>query len=633
MERWKVLPEGTRRRLVILACATVALFAHIDAVDHEFAFDDVSIVLDNKLIHSTANLGEVVTTPYWPGEWGDEAGLWRPAVMALYTVQWALWDGNPTGFHTVLLVLHALTTALVVILALEFVGLGVAGLAGLVFALHPIHVEAVANVVGTAEVLSTLFVVWACVLHVRGGPSYGYGRVAAVAALYALAFLTKEGAITFLGLVFLLDGFRRDLTLKDLPNYLSRRGVLYAALITVAAVVLHGRRLVLGTVASAIHPLGAQILHEVPRIWTVLTTWPHYVRLLLFPLDLSADYSPQVIPLQFDLTLSGAVGLALVLVILVLALLLWSRGESVTEDPDTERFFGFGVLWVVITMSPVSNVLFLSGILLAERTFYLASVGFALTAAWGLSRLLENRGTAGQVAVIVWVGFLGWKTIDRVPSWSTHREVFLTLYDEHPESGRVQWTRAGWTLDAGLRSEGYEAYRIAIGFLNRDYPLMVGMADQFVRLGDRRTGAAILDLATADWPDYPWPAERAAMEFYNLEQYEDAIRTGQEALARGSEKAIVLHVLASSYSAVGDHAQAVASRQQAIAQGQDRWEQWGWLANDLAEAGRLEEAISAADSALARGAGADARAQLEDLKRQWADSLSLSDFARDRQNP
>ncbi|NIP96229.1 MAG: hypothetical protein GWO24_23480, partial [Akkermansiaceae bacterium] len=69
----------------------------------------------------------------------------------------------------------------------------------LVFAVHPVHVEAVANVVGRAEVLSSVFYLLSCLLFVRWREGLGVGRTAALCGLYAAAFLTKESAVTLPG--------------------------------------------------------------------------------------------------------------------------------------------------------------------------------------------------------------------------------------------------------------------------------------------------------------------------------------------------------------------------------------------------------------------------------------------------
>src|SRR5690606_15099747 len=131
---------------------------------------------------------------------------------------------------------------------------------------------------------------------------------------------------------------------------------------------------VLGALADPVGPMGADVLAEIPRIWTLGEVWVHYVRLWVFPLDLSADYAPNVIPISFGWNATNVVGVALALAILALAWASW-RTRALARGEESPRAFGFAVVWFVIAISPIANILFLSGVLLAERTLYLPSVG------------------------------------------------------------------------------------------------------------------------------------------------------------------------------------------------------------------------------------------------------------------
>src|ERR1041384_8360724 len=106
----------------------------------------------------------------------------------MYSVNYAV-SPSPAGFHAVNVVLHALAAALVALVALR---LGLkqwpAAAAGVLFAVHPIHVEAVANVAGRKDELAAIFVLLALLAHDSGR------RIAACAALLAAMFSKESGA-------------------------------------------------------------------------------------------------------------------------------------------------------------------------------------------------------------------------------------------------------------------------------------------------------------------------------------------------------------------------------------------------------------------------------------------------------
>ena len=93
----------------------------------------------------------------------------------------------------------------------------------------------------------------------------------------------------------------------------------------------------------------------------------------------------------------------------------------------------------MITLSPVSNVLFLSGVLLAERTFYLPSVGFVALFAWIAGELYKERRLVAEATLILVLMLMSLRTVARNATWRDTVSVFETLIREHPESGRAQW--------------------------------------------------------------------------------------------------------------------------------------------------------------------------------------------------
>jgi hypothetical protein len=306
----------TDRRAAAGAVALVAGLLFTNSLSNGFAYDDLDIVVRNSAIQSSATLPGALMSPYWPTDYGEELGLWRPVTTALLGLQYLVGGGSPLLFHTVNVLLHVLVCALVVALLWELMSPAAAVVAGVVFAAHPVHVEAVANVVGVAEIVAAAAALSACLIHVRAGPVTGWRTAGAVAALYALGFGAKESAVTLPAIIFLIDAARRTIALGDIAAYLRDRWRLYAAMATAAALLLGTRSVVLGTVADPIGPLGADLLQEVPRIWTLAEIWTHYVRLWVFPMDLASDYAPDVLPISTHWHAANTVGLLLALLLL-----------------------------------------------------------------------------------------------------------------------------------------------------------------------------------------------------------------------------------------------------------------------------------------------------------------------------
>ncbi len=183
--------------------------------------------------------------------------------------------------------------------------------------------------------------------------------------------LSKEGAIVLPGLLFVWDAARGDLD-RGLLDYMRRRGATYVGVAAAAAAVLGVRWAVLGHGVAG-EPAAAFVPDAsfATRFFTMIRVWPHYVRLLVAPFDLSANYSPAVILPAREMTSQGALGLALAAGVALLGWREWRRDPHLTG----------GLAWIALALLPVSNLLFASGVVLAERTLYLPSAGLSLIAA------------------------------------------------------------------------------------------------------------------------------------------------------------------------------------------------------------------------------------------------------------
>jgi hypothetical protein len=600
--------------------AAVAALVYANSLWNQFAFDDIHIIQRNEAIQSLSTIPQALTTPYWPDPYGRELGLWRPVTTGSFGLLYALGGGSAFVFHAANVAAHVATSVLVLLLAAALMPLPASLVAGLLFAVHPLHVEAVSNIVGFAELASAASVLLACLLHVRAPKPSGWGTPLAIGALYAVAFGAKESGITLPGLIFLVDAARQRLGVRDLRAYVRSNWRTYTVMAPVAAGLLAGRFFVLGSLANPFPPLGAGILNEIPQIWTLGEVWSHYVRLWVMPADLYGDYSPNVIPISWGWNAGNAVGVGVALGVLWMALLAWRRGDMTPSSP-TARAASFGVVWFLIAVSPTANVLFLTGVLLAERTLYLPSVGLAIATGWLVARVARDRPKTATVGLVVAISLLSWRSWTRTPTWRDNQTFFNTLLADAPHSGRAQWILGDKFLEQGNVSQGLLSYRLAINMLGGHYVLLTDVSQRLMEIERWESAERLLEGAYEAYPEFPLAPSLLA---WVRAQYADA--PGTESYARASlalydRDAARHHLLAWSLAVQGrwDEARVARSRAEEFPRsGITFWHQWLYLAYMRRHDGDAPGALAALDSAWASVATVRGREAM--------DSVRVADF-------
>ncbi len=609
---------GSDLRLAAIVVGLVAVAVYANSLGNGFAYDDVPIIENNSTIQTLERLPRAIVSPYWPIPAGAELALWRPVTTGLLGLQYVASGGDPLLFHATNVLLHAAASVLLVFLLTYLMSVQGAFVAGLVFAVHPVHTEAVANVVGVAELLSTVAVLGACLMHVRGGEESLWGRSVLIGVLYAIGFGAKESAITLLGLIFLLDAAREQLGLRELGSYLARRWRVYFVMLVVAAGMLIGRMEVLQGITTPNRPVGADLLAEVTRIWTLGEVWTHYVRLWLFPLELSSDYTPNVIPISLGWNATSLTGIVLVLLLLVGTLAAWRRAP-LRPGSGSARIAAFGVLWFLIAMSPVSNTLFVAGVILAERTLYLPSAGLAAAVGWLFVRLYRERPRAAPVLLVIVLIAASVRTWTRNPTWLNSESVFTTLVRDYPHSGRSQWLLGDTFMDRGQVSEALFAYRAAVNLLDANYVLVTHVSQMMIDLGRYESADRLLEMAIRDRPTSVLAYGLRSGVRAEFGDARGAERYARISLALHPRDPVRQHVLAWALASRGAWDDALAARRGANELARvDFWQSWLYEAYVSRQQGDEGSMRSALDSA---------RAKVDtDVGRMALDSIITRDF-------
>jgi len=457
------LMPASRRWLALVFVASVATY--LPTARFGFVEDDRAVIAANPRAHSVPEALRAFDQPYWVGE------FYRPLTILSYAVDWTVSGGRAGWLHLANALWHGLASVLVVLLLARTLSTAAAAAGGLVFALHPVHVEAVAGLVGRAEVLAAVGMLGAVLCARRGW-------WAAAVACAAAAMLSKEQGVAS-GVLIVLDRWLRR---GEQPAYPR---ILYVALGIVTAAFL-----------AAWFAIGRSATHDVAPVFLDAGTaqrldiaLPAVLRaagLLAWPLHLSADYSPQVIPAHTAISLA-ALGGALI-VAATLAGGWWVRRTAPTLT--------FAAWASAVTYLPTSNLLFPSGIVLAERTLYLPVLLVAALAGWvvqwALTRWPPRR--VGLAAAALLLGLVG-RTVTRLPVWRDNRTFLLTLLADHPESYWGHWSAAAVLAGLGDTTAARHEYARADSLFDGDPHLDAARALFLLGLSDTAGARPLVERA------------------------------------------------------------------------------------------------------------------------------------------
>ena len=455
--------------LVVLAVVAMGM-----STGNQFAMDDLPIIAGNPAVHAPTLA--VFHRPYWPE--GFSPDLYRPFATLSFALQWALGGGAPWAVHLTSLLMYSALVLAVWGLARRMMPAGPAWFSTALFAVHPVHVEAVATGVNQGELMVALFLTLAVSSYIDGRRStqFGVRRAVALAIAFAIACLYKEHAVVLPGLLVAaeLTVLRGEGVGPDL-RLLVR---LYAVLILETAAFLVVRSVVLGDFAGSFTAEGLQGLGIGGRTITMLGVVPIWLRLLVWPVHLQADYSPGEIVGATAMGSAQWTGLLLVVLTCISALVAWRRVPVWT----------FGLLWFAAAIVPVANILVPTGIVLAERTLLLPSVGLALglgglaaALPLGPSTASRTRAIIGLATLVLGLGVI--RSALRTQVWNSNDYLWQRTLEDAPLSYRAHHARAQFLFKNGYRREAEAHFRRAIELFPRSFQPRMDLADQY-RLGD-----------------------------------------------------------------------------------------------------------------------------------------------------
>lgn len=466
----------------------LVLISSGSGIRNGFTYDDVYIIEKNGIVHTLHGWWRLFKLSYWPRLYGSDG--YRPMTMLLFATQWVVGHGAVWVFHATNIVLYGAITIAVFWLGCAFLPVRGAWAAAALFAVHPVHVEAVANVVGQSELTVALLLIVAVGIYVRARRAEG-GRLTVraaigIAACYAAALFAKEHAIVLPALLIAVEIILATDT-RPLRARLTTMRPLVLWLVLVAVLYIGARAVVKGGNISGFQPFivfQALDLSYANRVLTMIGVVPAWVRLLLWPAHLSTEYAPPYVDVAQGPSIVQLPGLLLLIGILGLGLALWRK-----KGPGSVA--AFGIAWLCITLLPTSNFVVPAGIILSERTLFLPSVGAMLAlgalVVWLEGQLahlrqFDDARAMRVVAVTGCVAILAagcWRSIDRTAVWHDNERLFTQAVADAPESYRAHYMLGAWMFQTNRKKEGEHYYRHALKLFPYDPFMAYNLAQQY----------------------------------------------------------------------------------------------------------------------------------------------------------
>lgn len=457
---------------------------YLNTLTHQFTQDDAIVIYDNMYTtKGVSGLNGIFTKDTFFGFFKEEGkaklvsgGRYRPLTPAMFAIEYQLVGKNPLLGHLINILLYGFLCFMIYKLLVSMIcskednetNRYFAMAVALLYATHPLHTEAVANIKGRDEIMSMLGSVFALYYMLKYiDLKEAKYMIYACLALF-LGLLSKENTITFLAIVPLTLYYFRDI---DFKNALAKSAILLLP----AILFLMIRSAILGSDFGGTpmelmnNPYlkfvnGSYIPFDMgEKMATIIYTLGKYVQLLIFPHPLTHDYYPRYI----DIMSFGDV--SVIISLLIYVALIWVTISGFRS----KNILSYGAAFYLITLSIVSNIVFPIGTNMSERFMFMPSLGFALVLAYLLQKFVWTK--FGKNAFMASIGIIvllySVKTISRNFVWESDFKLFQTDVKTSVNSAKVLNAAGGSLTDKAFTEKDENKKKAmlteALGYLNR----------------------------------------------------------------------------------------------------------------------------------------------------------------------
>ena len=610
--------QKTRRSKYFIAGAVslITFLVYLTCLRNEFLnYDDTVYVYENLYLRTID-----LTFLQWAFS-SFYAANWHPLTWISHALDYAIWGLNPVGHHLTNIIIHAVNTALVVLISVSLLEsnetrtvtketapwltwrsiLITGGMTGFLFGLHPIHVESVAWVAERKDLLCALFFLSSIMTYMKYAKDlsnsskspfpFRHRQYLITFGFFVLALLSKPMAVSLPAVLLILDWYplKRIQSLRSLRSAFIEKAPFIilsflSSFVTIRAQKAGGAMGLMDVVPLSIRALVAakSLLVYLLNILAPVNLSPHYP----YPNKVS------FLSVEFLFATSLVIGITVICIIVAKAKRIWLSVWS----------------YYVVTLIPVLGIVQVGPQAMADRYMYLPSLGplfiigaTAAKAYEGVSALNERRKLFKLSSLCIGSAMLismSYATVTQIGIWKDSTVFWSYVAEKNPSS-----YFAHNNLGLGFASKGN--LDRAISEFQTALRLNPGYAEAHNNLGYAYSSQGNLDKAIFESqaalrlnPDYEDAHNNLGYDYAAQGNTDMAIPEFQAALRLNPDHADAHYNLGTAYASIGNMDMAIPEFQVALRLKPDHAETHYNLGTAFTMQGNLDRAVPEFQAAL-----------------------------------
>jgi tetratricopeptide (TPR) repeat protein len=530
---------------------------YLNSLNNTFTnWDDIGLILNNQRIRilDWQNIKEIFTP--------KKASTYQPIRMLSYAVDYYFWKLNPMGYRITNIIFYMLT-CIMVFLTLKILSthlrekvLGdshfrVALFGSLIFAAHPVHVEAVTWLAARKEVLQGFFFFLSLYLYLKGREERGKNRaiyLSLVLFSFLLAILSKPSAVVFPAVILLYELTRK----KDSIIVFLRSHWFFFTLAVILSGIFTFVLMKVMLDSGGIKPYYGKTFFENGLV--VLYAFLRSIKLLSFTVNYSAAYSFSIpLPVYH---IKNIIFTSITIALFILS--FWSLKRT--------RVIFFSLFFFLITMLPFLNIIPIST-LLADRYVFIASFSYVFLLgilfdrfyqynhkrfSWNFFKILSV-----SIFLFLLIGY-SYMTVYQNTIWRNSYTLWADAVEKNPESNTANALMGVVYMELGMDEEAVKYLEKAVQILPYDYQSRNNLGIVYGRMGQPEKALKELAIAHYLQPDNDHIKINLSILFQRQKEYQKAEEILKGLISKNGNNANLRYRLAMLYKEMGQDEMAIS---------------------------------------------------------------------------